>query len=73
LKGTNYYSGSAAKAYMNESVFEREGIKVDYFDYSGYPEYQQLHLPFDHKVSVLDLLFCEGTNASNFFKVVGNE
>jgi hypothetical protein len=73
LKGTDYYSGPAAKAYMNESIFEEAGIKVNYFDYSGYPEYQQVYAPFEHNVSVLDLLFCEGKNASNFFKIVGNE
>jgi len=40
---TDYYSGPAAKAYMNEELFEKENIKVHYFDYSGYPEYNQLH------------------------------
>ncbi|KQW97691.1 WbqC family protein [Flavobacterium sp. Root420] len=73
LDGTDYYSGPAAKAYMNEKVFDKAGIKVHYFDYSGYPEYNQLHNPFEHYVSVLDLIFCEGKNAINFFKIAGNE
>jgi hypothetical protein len=32
-------------------------------DYSGYPEYPQLHGPFDHAVTVLDLLFMAGHQA----------
>lgn len=69
LKGTDYYSGPSAKAYMNEQIFDDAGVKIHYFDYSGYPEYQQLFLPFEHSVSVLDLIFCEGKNAVNFFKM----
>ena len=37
-------------------------------DYSGYTEYQQLHPPFEHGVSILDLIFNEGNNAKNYFK-----
>lgn len=73
LNGTDYYSGPAAKSYMDESIFAKAGVKVHYFDYSGYPQYSQLHNPFEHSVSVLDLLFCEGINASKFFKIIGHE
>lgn len=73
LKGTDYYSGPAAKAYMNEQIFDEAGIKINYFDYSGYTEYQQLYPPFDHGVSILDLIFCEGKNAANFLKSSYNE
>ncbi len=65
---TDYYSGPAAKGYMDESLFDAEGIKVHYFDYSGYPEYHQLHGEFAHDVSIIDLLFNEGENARNFMK-----
>jgi hypothetical protein len=37
-------------------------------DYSDYPEYRQKHGTFIHEVSILDLLFSEGTNAVNFMK-----
>ena len=73
LKGTDYYSGPAAKAYMNERIFDEAGVKINYFDYAGYPEYQQLYSPFDHGVSILDLIFCEGKNASNFLKSSYND
>jgi pentatricopeptide repeat protein len=65
---TDYYSGPAAKAYMNEELFEKENIKVHYFDYSGYPEYNQLHGEFTHAVSIIDLLFNEGPNSTKFMK-----
>lgn len=65
---TDYYSGPAAKAYMDLSLFERENIKVHWFDYSGYPEYRQLHGEFTHAVSILDLIFNEGPNSKKFMK-----
>lgn len=68
LGASDYYSGPAAKAYMNEELFERENIKVHYFDYSGYPQYKQLHGEFTHAVSIIDLIFNEGGNASKFMK-----
>jgi hypothetical protein len=60
---TRYVSGPAAKAYLDESAFEQAGISVQYFDYSGYPEYPQLYPPFEHSVSALDLLFNTGPDA----------
>ena len=65
---TDYYSGPAAKAYMNEELFEKENIKVHYFDYSGYPEYNQLHGEFTHAVSIIDLILNEGPNSTKFMK-----
>lgn len=65
---TDYYSGPAAKAYMNEELFEREKIKVHYFDYSGYPDYNQLYGDFTHAVSIIDLIFNEGPNSTKFMK-----
>jgi hypothetical protein len=65
---SDYFSGPAAKAYMDESLFEKENIRVHYYDYSGYPEYHQLHGEFDHAVSILDLLFCEGPESKKYMK-----
>ena len=64
----HYLSGPSARDYMDESLFAREGIEVSYMDYSGYPEYTQLHGAFEHTVSVLDLLFNEGPDAPRFMK-----
>lgn len=65
---TDYYSGPAAQAYMNEALFNEHNVNIHYFDYSGYPEYRQLHGEFTHAVTVLDLIFNEGPNATNFMK-----
>ena len=43
-------------------------IAVQFADYSGYPEYRQPHGPFEHYVSMLDLLFCTGPRALEFMK-----
>jgi hypothetical protein len=63
-----YISGAAAKNYLNEKLFEDEGIKITWMDYSGYPEYRQLHPPFEHGVSILDLIFNEGPRAGSYMK-----
>jgi hypothetical protein len=58
-----YVSGPAAKAYLDVDCFHREGIELVWKDYSGYPEYAQSHPPFQHAVTVLDLLFHTGQDA----------
>lgn len=61
----NYFiNGPASKEFMNEELFKKEDITLDYIDYS-YPEYDQLHTPFNHYVTVLDLIFCCGPKALN--------
>jgi len=65
--GNIYVSGPAAKNYMNEFDFTRRtSAKLIWKDYSGYPEYPQLYPPFEHCVSVLDLLFNTGEDASHY-------
>jgi hypothetical protein len=66
-----YISGPAAKAYLDQEAFRRAGIKVIWANYSGYPEYSQMHEPFEHATSVLDLLFNVGPEARSFLKDVG--
>lgn len=63
-----YLSGPAAKSYFDEDLAHSMGIAVEWMDYSGYPEYQQLYPPFEHGVSILDLIFNEGINATKFMK-----
>jgi hypothetical protein len=63
-----YYSGPAAKAYMDESKFLSENIQVKYWDYSGYPIYSQTYEDFEHGVSIIDLILNEGYNSINFLK-----
>lgn len=68
LNATHYLSGPSAKAYLETDKFEAAGIAVEWMDYSGYPEYPQIHGPFDHAVSIVDLLMNTGPDARNFMK-----
>ena len=61
-----YISGPAAKGYIDKSHFEAAGIQLVYKDYSGYPEYPQFYPPFDHYVTILDLLFHTGPDAAYY-------
>ena len=58
LKATHYISGPSAKDYLNgsEHLFQENGIKLIYKDYSGYAPYPQMREPFLHAVSILDVL-----------------
>ncbi len=69
IGGDIYLSGPAAKSYLDEELFNKERIKVEWMDYSGYPEYPQLYTPpFIHEVSILDLIFNTGPNAPKYMK-----
>jgi hypothetical protein len=63
-----YLSGPRATAYLEEAAFARAGIDLSYADYSGYPEYDQLYPPFEHGVTILDLVFHVGTQAPRYMK-----
>lgn len=65
---TCYLSGPAAKNYLREDLFAREGIEIEWMDYTGYKEYPQLYPPFEHAVSILDLLFNVGPEAGHYMK-----
>ncbi len=62
LGATHYISGPSARDYLDEAALEREGITLEYMEYR-YPDYPQLHPPFDGQVSALDLLFMTGPEA----------
>lgn len=68
--GTEYISGPAAKDYIEDRYFDEAGIKLSWFNYSGYPEYPQLWGEFVHDVSILDLLFNCGKDARKFMRFV---
>lgn len=65
---THYLSGPAARDYMDMELFAEAGISVGFADYSGYREYPQPHGPFEHGVTVLDLLLCVGPKAMDYMK-----
>ena len=61
-----YVSGPSAKDYIEENIFKEAGIDLVFKDYSGYPQYPQLFPPFEHAVSILDILFNCGSAASDY-------
>jgi hypothetical protein len=59
---THYISGPSARDYVEQEKFAAAGITLEYMQYN-YPEYPQLHPPFDPFVTVLDLMFMLGNEA----------
>ena len=63
---TRYVSGPAARDYIEAERFADAGIELVWKDYSRYAEYLQLHPPFQHGVSIVDLLFNVGADAPRY-------
>lgn len=70
LDGSHYISGPAAKNYLNEDKFAANNIEVEWMNYKNYSEYNQLYQPFNHGVSIIDLMLNVGPNALTYFKKV---
>jgi len=71
VNAKEYVSGPAAQDYIEPDHFKSAGIRLNWADYSSYPEYQQLHGDFQHSVTILDLLFNEGPESSLYMKHCG--
>ncbi|MGH3351047.1 MAG: WbqC family protein [Nocardioides sp.] len=65
---SRYLSGPAARSYLDEPLFEEAGIDVAWMDYEGYPEYDQPHPPFDHYVSIVDLVLSAGSSSADLIR-----
>lgn len=63
-----YVSGPTARNYLDEVQLRRADIKLTYANYEGYPDYPQLYGPFEHAVTILDLLFNVGGDARRYMK-----
>lgn len=63
LNGTHYLSGSGAKAYNDEEVFNKGGIELIYQDYKAIPYKQLYGQSFVENLSVLDAIFNLGPDA----------
>lgn len=68
LNATTYLSGPAAKSYIDSADFKAAGIELRYANYSGYPTYDQDCHPFEHGVSIIDLLMAVGPDARDYLK-----
>src|SRR5262249_53797424 len=66
VDATCYLSGPAARTYLDEGLFAHAGVDVRWMDYAGYREYPQLFPPFEHRVSILDLILNVGPQAARY-------
>jgi hypothetical protein len=66
IQADTYLSGPAARSYLDTARFAEAGVAVEWFDYAGYPEYPQLHGPYEPAVSILDLLLMNGPASPGF-------
>jgi hypothetical protein len=67
LNADEYFTGPAAKGYIEEELFLEEGIKFTFYDLDNFPIYEQCWDDFDHHVSILDMFFNLGTETTNYF------
>jgi hypothetical protein len=68
--GDTYLSGNGGKKYMDEGLFEKEGIKLKFSEFR-HPVYSQLWGDFVPNLSVIDFIFNEG--GSNFSNLKDNK
>lgn len=64
----HYISGPSAKDYIENEKFINAGISLEYMHYD-YPEYEQLHPPYEPQVSIVDLLMMKGANSLKFISL----
>jgi hypothetical protein len=62
---TRYLSGPSARDYIEADKFAEAGISLEYMVYD-YPDYPQLHGPFNPFVSIVDLILMTGPDAPAF-------
>ena len=62
LNADTYLSGELGKNYLNEKIFQESNIKIIYEKYE-HPKYSQLYEPFLENMSIIDLLFNEGSES----------
>lgn len=65
---STYLSGPAAKSYVDTRKFNESGISLEWMNYDKYRPYKQLSTDFDHNVSILDLLFCNGPEFQTYIR-----
>jgi len=56
LNATSYLSGKTAQCYLDEYLFVKNNIKLEWMDYSHLTEYHQLYPPYNVGVSIIDTI-----------------
>ena len=67
MKADTYLSGAGGKNYLNTGIFPENNLQL-IFQQFEHPAYRQLHGEFISHLSILDLLFNEGSNSLNIIK-----
>jgi len=70
-KGDNYLTGSGARDYLDEEIFEQSGVNVSWQNFK-HPTYSQLYGDFQPMLSCLDLFFNCGSDAADILREVRN-
>lgn len=65
--GTHYVTGSGSRAYLDEALFQREGIVTEWQEFR-HPVYPQLHGDFLPGLSCFDILLNCGRESRNILK-----
>lgn len=68
---TEVLCGPRVAAYMDGDRMKKAGVDIQYMNYDAYPEYGQWFPPFVHQVSIVDLLFHEGKDATKYMLSFG--
>ena len=63
LGATSYLTGPAGLNYLDATRFEQANVALEVIEYSSYRAYPQTSAPFEHGVSILDLLASLGPAA----------
>ena len=64
---TDFYEPAGGKAFMDESLFKKEGISLKFQNYE-HPKYPQLWGEFVPYLSVIDLIFNQGDKSLSIIK-----
>ena len=67
FKSKHYISTPGSKVYLNEGLFKKNDIKLEYIDYPTFV-YKQDSKKFLDKLSVLDFLFNNGFHLKEYFR-----
>ena len=65
-KANIYVSGSAAKNYLDEKLFNKSGVEVNWFDYGNSKVYKQPFKDFYENLSIVDCLMNCGKDKDKF-------
>lgn len=67
VQADTYISGPAAKDYIGAgTAFDKAGLRLEWMSYPAYPAYPRPGAQPDEELSVLDLIFCTGSQAPNY-------